>query len=179
MDSGKGNGGDRPERRPQDSLWAIGLLALAVGFVLRLAFDGMSAWPYAAVSAVFFAGWTVWLVRRRRRHDASAAGTEPDDVPAMERQVLKGEPPPRDPERRRAMAAFVASRQERLRRGRWWALPLLAVLFFGMSALWFAAGSVTAGGLTLVLAVVFMTWMTWWSRRYDHRLTLMRRRLQS
>ncbi|GAA2425879.1 hypothetical protein [Streptomyces glaucus] len=167
------------KRRPQDSLWVIGLFALVVGFVVRLIFDGMSAWPYAAVSAAFLAGWTVWLVRRRRRHDAATTGTEADDVPAMERQVLKGGPAPQDPRRRQAMAAFVASRQERIRRNSWWALPLLAVLFFGVSALCFASGSVTAGGWTLALAVVFMTWFTWYNRRFARRLEQMRRRLQS
>ncbi|MFV0132975.1 hypothetical protein ACLGIH_06990 [Streptomyces sp. HMX87] len=177
--TGEGRRDDRPRRTWQDSLWAIGLLALITGVGVRLVFNGLAAWPYAVVATVPVVAWIMWFVRRRRRHDAATAGTAPDDVPVMERQILKGEPPPRDPRRRQAMAALVDSRQRKLRRHRWWAFPLLAVISFGTSALWFSAGSVTAGSSLLVLAVVFMGWMTWHHRRFDHRLTRMRQRLQS
>ncbi|WP_253195456.1 LPXTG cell wall anchor domain-containing protein [Streptomyces sp. JHA26] len=168
----------RPERRWQDGLWVIGLFALAVGFLTRMAFGGASGWLSALVGAALMSLYTVWLVRRRRRHDARTTGACPDDVPAMERRILKGAPPPEDPGRRRAMAALVDSRQQRLRRHRWWSLPLLAVLFFGTAGLWFASGERVAGGWMLAVAVVFMTWMVWYHFRYDRRLSQMRRRLQ-
>ncbi len=77
------------------------------------------------------------------------------------------------------MAALVDTRRRTLRRHRWWAFPLPALIFFGTSALWFAAGSVTAGASMLAPAVVFLGWLTWHHRRFDRRLTRMRRRLQS
>ncbi|MEV7791056.1 hypothetical protein [Streptomyces sp. NPDC087512] len=168
----------RPQRRWRDNLWAIGLLALAVGFLIRLAFNGTSAWLPALVGAASMSVFVVWLVRRRRRRDARTTGTEPDDVPVMERQILQGAPPPEEPGRRRAMAALVDSRQRRLRRHRWWAFPLLGALFFGIAALWFASGAVAAGGWMLAAAVVTMGWMVWYHLHYDRRLTRMRRRLQ-
>ncbi|MEU4657659.1 hypothetical protein AB0G32_27630 [Streptomyces sp. NPDC023723] len=170
---------DRPKRRRRDSLWAIGLFALVAGVVVRLVFTGLSGWPSAVLGAVAMAFWTPWLIQRVRRREATAAGTGPDDIPGMERQILKGAPPPADPVRRREMAALVDSRRRRLRRNRWWAFPLLALMFFGTSVLWFTAGSVTAGSLMLVFAVLFMTWLTWFHLRFDRRLTQMRRRLQS
>ncbi|MGP2442322.1 hypothetical protein [Streptomyces sp. JW3] len=169
---------DRPKRRRRDGLWAIGLLALVIGVVVRLVFTGLSGWPSAVLGAVAMAFWTPWLIQRIRRRDATASGTEPDDIPGMERQILKGAPPPEDPARRQQMAALVDSRQRRLRRNRWWAFPMLALMFFGTSALWFTAGSVAAGSLMLVLAVVFMTWLTWFNLRFDRRLTRMRRLLR-
>ncbi|MGW8062545.1 hypothetical protein ACVV2G_09765 [Streptomyces ziwulingensis] len=177
---------ERPEhrddgftRRRRDSLWAIGLGALAVGVVVRLFFDGAAAWPSALLGAALMSVWAVFLVRRRRRHDARDTGAEPEDVPAMERRILKGGPPPEDPRRRQAMAVLVESRQRRLRRHRWWAFPLLALIFFGTSVLWFVVGSVTAGSLTLVLALVSLGWMTWSHLRFDRRLTQMRHRLRA
>ncbi|CAL9411756.1 MULTISPECIES: hypothetical protein [unclassified Streptomyces] len=172
-------GDDRPRPRRRDRLWAIGVTALVVGVGVRLLMNGASAWPSAVVGAVPAAAWIVWWVRRRRVRDAGAVGAEPQDVPGMERQILKGGPAPRDPERRRAMAALVDSRQERLRRNRWWAFPVLALIFFGTSALWFASGSVGAGSAMLGLAVVFMGWLTWYNLRFDRRLSQMRGRLRS
>lgn len=169
----------RPTRQRRDSLWAIGLTALAMGFITYVLINGAAAWPGAVLAAVALACYTPWLIQRIRRRDAKSAGTRPDDIPAMERQILKGEQPPEDPRRRREMAALVDSRQRRLRRNRWWAFPLLAVLFFGTSILWFTSGSVTTGSWTLALAVVFMTWMTWSHVRFDRRLSQMRRRLRS
>ncbi|MFF9454141.1 hypothetical protein [Streptomyces flaveolus] len=168
----------RPERRWQDKLWVMGLLVLVIGLVTRMALNGASGWLPALVSAALTSCYVVWLVRRRRNRDARATGTDPDDVPVMERQILKGAPPPEEPARRRALAALVDSRQQRLRRHRWWALPLLAVIFFGTAALWFASGAVVAGGWMLAAAVVSMAWMVWWHFHYDRRLTQMRRRLQ-
>ncbi|MEU3661591.1 hypothetical protein AB0E77_17815 [Streptomyces sp. NPDC032940] len=168
----------RPERRWQDKLWVIGLMVLVVGVATRMAFNGFAGWLPALVSAALTSWYAVWLVRRRRRHDARTTGTAPDDVPAMERQILKGAPPPAEPGQRRAMAALVDSRQQRLRRHRWWALPLLAVIFFGTAALWFASGAVATGGWMLAAAVVAMTWMVWYHVHYDRRLSQMRRRLQ-
>ncbi len=173
-----GRGEDRPRPRWQDRLWAIGAIALVVGVGVRLLMNGASAWPSAVVGAVPAAAWIVWWVRRRRVRDAGAVGAEPADVHGMERQILKGGAPPRDPERRRAMAALVDSRQERLRRNRWWAFPMLALIFFGTSALWFASGSVAAGSLMLALAIVFLGWLTWYNLRFDRRLSQMRSRLQ-
>ncbi|MFF8092713.1 hypothetical protein [Streptomyces sp. NPDC016675] len=170
---------DRPRRLRRDSLWVIGLGALAAGLVVRLLFNGAGAWPSALVGAAAMSAWVVFLVRRRRRDDARDTGAEPDDVPAMERRILKGGPPPEDPRRRQAMAALVDSRQRRLRRHRWWAFPLLFLIFFGTSALWFAAGSVTAGSGMLVLAVVSVGWLAWYNVRFDRRLTQMRHRLRA
>jgi fatty acid desaturase len=170
---------DRPKRRWQDSLWAIGLLALAAGVIVRLAANGLSSWPSALFGAVAMAFYTPWLVRRIRHKDAAASGTDPDDVPALERQILKGAPPPQDPDRRRQLAALVDARQRRIRRNRWWAFPLMALLFFGTAALGLTTGSTTMGTWTLVLGIVFMTWLTWYNIRFDHRLTQMRRRLRS
>ncbi|MET9823605.1 MULTISPECIES: hypothetical protein [Streptomyces] len=171
---------DRPRLRWQDSLWGIGVIAaLVVGVGVRLVLGGVSAWPSAVLGTVPLAVWMVWWVRRRRVRDARAVGTEPDDVPAMERRILKGGPAPRDPGERRAMAALVDSRQRKLRRNRWWAFPMLALIFFGTSALWFSSGSVGAGSLMLGLAVVFMGWLTWYHLRFDRRLSRMRDRLRS
>ncbi|KAF2776639.1 transmembrane protein [Streptomyces sp. OM5714] len=169
---------DRPRLRWQDSLWGIGGTALAVGIGVQLVLHGVTAWPSALVGAVPAAAWIVWWVRRRRVRDAGRVGTEPEDVPAMERRILKGGPAPRDPERRRAMAAFVDSRQERLRRHRWWAFPVLALIFFGTSALWYVSGSVGAGTMMLGLGVVFLGWLAWYNARFDRRLSQMRGRLQ-
>ncbi|WP_345622542.1 hypothetical protein [Streptomyces ziwulingensis] len=129
--------------------------------------------------ALAMAAWVPWLVQRLRRKEATASGTEPEDVPGMERQILKGEAPPEDPARRREMAALVDSRQRRLRRNRWWAFPILTITSFGTAILWFTAGSVTAGGWMLAFAVVFMAWMTWFHLRFDRRLTQMRHRLRN
>lgn len=170
---------DRPERLRRDSLWMIGLGALAAGLVVRLLFGGTGARPSALLGAAAMSAWVVFLVRRRRRDDARDTGAEPEDVPAMERRILKGGPPPEDPRRRQAMAALVDSRQRRLRRNRWWAFPLMFLIFFGTSVLWFASGSVAAGGWTLALAVVFLTWLTWYNVRFDRRLTQMRHRLRA
>ncbi|WP_320778984.1 hypothetical protein [Streptomyces sp. CRN 30] len=170
---------ERPRRRRRDSLWAIGLLVLAVGVVVRLALGGLSAWPSALLGAVAMAFWVPWLVRHFRRRDASASGTEPADVPGMERQILRGDPPPRDPRRREELAALVDSRQRRLRRSRWWAFPLLAAVFFGTSVAWFSAGSTATGGVMLALGVAFLAFMTWSNVRFDRRLSRMRRQLRS
>ncbi|MFH8976624.1 hypothetical protein [Streptomyces sp. NPDC017890] len=175
---GRARRDDFSERRWQDRLSVIGLIALAAGLVVRLIANGADSWPSALVGAALMSVWVVFLVRRRRRHDARDAGAEPDDVPAMERRILKGGPPPEDPRRRRSMAALVDSRQRKLRRNRWWAFPLLALVLFGTSALWFVSGSVTAGSLTLALAVAGMGWLTWFNLRFDRRLSRMRSRLQ-
>ncbi|MFJ6074231.1 hypothetical protein ACIQFU_25935 [Streptomyces sp. NPDC093065] len=169
---------DRPRPRWRDSLWGVGVIALVVGAGVRLVLHGASAWPSAVVGSVPVAVLLVWWTRRRRRQDAEAVGTEPDDVPGMDRRILRGGPVPRDPERRRAMAALVDSRQERLRRNRWWAFPTLFLVFFGTSALWFASGSVGAGSMMLGLAIVFMSWLTWYNLRFDRRLSQMRGRLR-
>ncbi|MGW7276920.1 hypothetical protein ACWGIV_01150 [Streptomyces sp. NPDC054844] len=178
MVSGERSDGRR-RLRWQDSLWGIGVIALVAGAGVRLLLGGASAWPSALLGAVPVAVLLVWWVRRRRVRDAKAVGTEPDDVPAMERQILKGGPPPRDPERRQAMATLVDSRQRRLRHNRWWAFPLLALVLFGTSVAWFASGSVIAGSLSLALAVAFLGWLTWFNLRFDRRLSQMRGRLQS
>ncbi|WP_432081596.1 hypothetical protein [Streptomyces sp. WAC 04229] len=167
------------ERRWWDKLSVIGVIALAVGVVVRLVTRGLDSWPSALIGAALMSVWIVFLVRRRRRGDARDTGADAEDVPAMERRILKGEAPPQDPDRRREMAALVDSRQRRLRRGRKWAFPLLGLIFFGSSALWFVAGSMTAGSLTLALAVAFMGWLAWYNLRFDRRLTQMRHRLRT
>lgn len=53
---------DRPKRRWQDSLWAIGLFALVAGVIVRLAANGLSSWPSAVLGAVAMAFWVPWLV---------------------------------------------------------------------------------------------------------------------
>ncbi|MFG3101159.1 hypothetical protein ACGFZL_11670 [Streptomyces sp. NPDC048182] len=168
----------RPKRKWRDSLWAVGLIALIVGVAVRLVMNGMSAWPSAVVGAVGFAAWWVFLIRRRRKHDARLTGAPQNDIPGLERQILKGKEPPQDQEQRHELAVLVDSRQRKLRRNRWWALPLLAVIFFGTAALMFATSSATAGGLYLAFAIVFMGWMTWYHFHHDRRLTQMRQRLQ-
>ncbi|MER7776704.1 hypothetical protein ABTZ21_17155 [Streptomyces sp. NPDC096191] len=172
-------GHDAYERHWRDRLSVIGVVALGVGVVIRLIANGLGSWPYAVVGGALMSVWVVFLVRRRRRQDARDTGAEPEDVPAMERRILRGGAPPEDPDRRREMAALVDSRQRRLRRGRKWAFPLLGLIFFGTSVLWFAAGSLTAGSLTLALAVAFMGWLTWFNVRFDRRLTQMRHRLRT
>ena len=167
------------ERRWWDKLSVIGVIALALGVVVRLITRGLDSWPSAVIGAALMSVWIVFLVRRRRRDDARDTGADAEDVPAMERRILKGGQPPQDPERRREMAALVDSRQHRLRRNRWWALPLLAVIFIGTSVLAFVSGSVTAGSLTLALAVAFVSWLTWHNIRFDRRLTQMRHRLRT
>jgi Flp pilus assembly protein TadB len=170
---------DFAEPRWRDRLSVIGLVALAVGLVVRLLLDGVGSWPSAVVGAALMSVWVVFLVRRRRRHDARETGAEPEDVPAMERRILKGGPPPEDPRHRQTLAALVDSRQRRLRRSRWWAFPLLTLILFGTSILWFVSGSVTGGSWTLALAVAGMGWLTWFNLRFDRRLSQMRRRLRS
>ncbi|WP_217247188.1 hypothetical protein [Streptomyces sp. AC602_WCS936] len=167
-----------PDRRWRDRLSVIGLVALAANLTFRLIVDGFDAWLYALISAALVSLWIVHLVRRRRRQDARDSGTAPDDVPAMERRILKGGPPPEDPRQREAMAALVESRQRLLRRNRWWAFPLMILIFFGASVLWFVSGSVAAGSWTLALAVAFLGWLTWFNLRFDRRLTQMRHRLR-
>ncbi|MFB7650385.1 MULTISPECIES: hypothetical protein [unclassified Streptomyces] len=167
------------ERRWWDKLSVIGVIALAAGVVVRLITRGLDSWPSALIGAALMSAWIVFLVRRRRRDDARDTGADAEDVPAMERRILKGGRPPQDPDRRREMAALVDSRQRRLRRNRWWAFPMLAVIFFGASVLGFVSGSVTAGSLALALAVAFIGWLAWYNLRFDRRLTEMRHRLRT
>ncbi|MFD7712634.1 hypothetical protein [Streptomyces sp. NPDC059786] len=174
-ESGKGTAsGDRDWR---DRWWVFGLLALVVWVGVRLLLSGLHAWPSALVGGVIYVGWLTWWMRRRRKRDARAVGTDADNVPGMDRRILKGGDVPDDPAEREAMARLVDRRQERLVRNRRWAFPLLAVIFFGTSGLWFAAGSATSGGVMLAAAVVFMSWMVWQHRRTLRRLEDMRRRL--
>ncbi|MCF2435171.1 hypothetical protein LV779_13360 [Streptomyces thinghirensis] len=152
--------------------------ALAVGLVVRLLFNGADAWPSALVGAALMSVWIVSLVRRRRRHDARDTGAEPDDVPAMERRILQGGPPPEDPRQRQTMAAPVDS-----------VSGGCGATAGGRSRSWLSSSPVRRshgsspapppqGALTLALAVAFLGWLTWFNLRFDRRLSQMRSRLQ-
>lgn len=164
--------------RWQDQWWSVGLLVLVVWVAVRLAFHGWSAWPGMLVGGVVYAGFLTWFLMRRRRQDARAVGTEPERVPELERRIAKNGELPEDPAEQAAMVRLIRRREEKLRRNRWWALPLLGTLFLGMPFLWFAAGNVPAGLWALGFGAAFMAWMIWFNRRFVRRMAAMRRRIE-
>ncbi len=168
----------RREGRWQDRWWSVGLLVLVVWVAVRLVFRGWSAWPGILVGGVVYAAFLTWFLMRRRREDARAVGTEPDRVPELERRIAKNGELPEDPAERRAMVRLIRRREEKLRRNRWWALPMLGLLFFGLPFLWFAAGNVPAGLWMLGFGGAFMGWMIWFNRRFVRRMAAMRRRIE-
>lgn len=139
--------GQAQQGRWRDQWWAVGLLVLVIGVAVRLAFRGWSAWPEALVGGVFYAGFLTWFLMRRRRRDAEAVGTEPDRVPELERRIAKNGELPDDPAEQEAMVRLIRRREEKLRRSRRWAFPMLGVIFLGTPLLWFTSGDVAGGAV--------------------------------
>ncbi|CAM5227264.1 MULTISPECIES: hypothetical protein [Streptomyces] len=164
--------------RWRDQWWAVGLLVLVIGVAVRLTFRGWSAWPEALAGGVFYAGFLTWFLMWRRRRDAKAVGTEPDRVPELERRIAKNGELPDDPAEQEAMIRLIRRREEKLRRSRRWAFPLLGVIFLGVPLLWFASGDEPAGLWTLCFGVAFMSWMIWFNRRFVRRMVAMRQRIE-
>ncbi|GAB2929800.1 MULTISPECIES: hypothetical protein [unclassified Streptomyces] len=170
--------GQAAQGRWRDQWWAIGLLVLVIGVAVRLAFRGWSAWPEALVGGVFYAGLLTWVLMRRRGRDAKAVGTDPARVPELERRIAKNGELPEDPAEQAAMVRLIRRREEKLRRSRWWALPMLGVISLGTPLLWFASGNVPAGLWTLGFGVAFLGWMVWFNRRFVRRMAAMRQRIE-
>ncbi|GGP39230.1 hypothetical protein [Streptomyces sindenensis] len=173
-----GTKGYTGQGRWRDQWWAVGLLVLVIGVAVRLAFRGWSAWPEALAGGVFYAGLLTWFLMRRRRRDAQAVGTEPDRVPELERRIAKNGELPDDPAEQAAMVRLIRRREEKLRRSRRWAFPLLGVIVLGAPLLRFTSGDVPAGLWTLGFGVAFMSWMIWFNRRFVRRMVAMRRRIE-
>lgn len=170
--------GQAEQGRWRDQWWAVGLLVLVIGVAVRLGFRGWSAWPEALVGGVFYAAFLTWFLMRRRRRDAKAVGTEPARVPELERRIAKNGELPDDPAEQEAMVRLIRRREEKLRRSRRWAFPMLGVIFLGTPLLWFISGDVPAGLWTLGFGVAFMSWMIWFNRRFVRRMVAMRRRIE-
>ncbi|MFE3429529.1 hypothetical protein [Streptomyces sp. NPDC059171] len=170
--------GQAAQGRWRDQWWAIGLLVLVIGVAVRLAFRGWSAWPEALVGGVFYAGLLTWVLMRRRGRGAKAVGTDPARVPELERRIAKNGELPEDPAEQAAMVRLIRRREEKLRRSRWWALPMLGVISLGTPLLWFASGNVPAGLWTLGFGVAFLGWMVWFNRRFVRRMAAMRQRIE-
>ncbi|MEU2759731.1 MULTISPECIES: hypothetical protein [unclassified Streptomyces] len=170
--------GQAGQGRWRDQWWAIGLLVLVIGVAVRLAFRGWSAWPEALVGGVFYAGLLTWVLMRRRGRDAKAVGTDPARVPELERRIAKNGELPEDPAEQAAMVRLIRRREEKLRRSRWWALPMLGVISLGTPLLWFGSGNVPAGLWTLGFGVAFLGWMVWFNRRFVRRMAAMRQRIE-
>lgn len=173
-----GSQGHGQVQRWQDRWWAVGLLVLVVWVGIRLAFDGWSGWPGILVGGLVYAGFMTWLVMRRRRRDARAVGTDAARVPELERRIARNGELPEDPAEQAAMIRLIRRREEKLRRNRWWAFPLLALLFFGTPVLWFASGNVGAGLWGLAFGAAFLGWMVWFNRRFVRRMAGMRQRIE-
>ncbi|WP_432149353.1 hypothetical protein [Streptomyces sp. bgisy029] len=165
-------------QRWQDRWWAVALLVLVVWVAIRLAFDGWSGWPGILVGGFVYAGFMTWYVMRRRRRDARAVGTDAARVPELERRIARNGELPEDPAEQAAMVRLIRRREEKLRRNRWWAFPLLGLIFFGTPVLWFAAGNVAAGLWGLAFGAAFLGWMVWFNRRFVRRMAGMRQRIE-
>jgi hypothetical protein len=159
-----------------DRWWGIAGLALVVWVAMRLALNGLDAWPSALVGGVGGCAVVTWRVIRRRRGDATAIGTGSDAVPTLDRRIMKGDLP-EDPAEREAMGRLVQRRLDRIRRHQKWALPLMAVFCFAPAALWLVAGRDSSGVLAAVFGVAFFGWLVWMNRRAVHRLTRMDQRI--
>ncbi|MFD8619360.1 MULTISPECIES: hypothetical protein [unclassified Streptomyces] len=165
-------------QRWQDRWWAVGLLVLVVWVGIRLAFDGWSGWPGILIGGLLYAGFMTAFVMRRRRRDARAVGTDAARVPELERRIARNGEIPDDPAERAAIIRLIRRREEKLRRNRWWAFPLLALIFFGTPVLWFVAGNVGAGLWGLAFGAAFLGWMVWFNRRFVRRMAGMRQRIE-
>ncbi|MFH8482687.1 hypothetical protein [Streptomyces sp. NPDC018055] len=165
-------------QRWQDRWWAVGLLVLVVWVGIRLAFDGWSGWPGILIGGLLYAGFMTAFVMRRRRRDARAVGTDAARVPELERRIARNGEIPDDPAERAAIIRLIRRREEKLRRNRWWAFPLLALIFFGTPVLWFVAGNVRAGLWGLAFGAAFLGWMVWFNRRFVRRMAGMRQRIE-
>ncbi|MGA5002695.1 hypothetical protein ACPCB7_32290 [Streptomyces arboris] len=106
------------------------------------------------------------------------SGPTPRAWPELERRIAKNGELPEDPAEQAAMIRLIRRREERLRRNRWWAFPLLALVFFGIPVLWFAAGNVAAGLWGLAFGAAFLGWMVWFNRRFVRRMAGMRQRIE-
>ncbi|MFH8435184.1 hypothetical protein ACH4A3_08130 [Streptomyces sp. NPDC018007] len=168
----------RREGRWRARWWTLGLLAPVVWVAVRPAFHDWSAWPGLLVGGAVYAAFLTWFLTRRRREEARAVGTEPGRVPELERRIAENGELPEDPAERQAMVRLIRRREEKLRRNRWWALPTLGLLFFGLPFLWFAAGNVPTGLGMLGSGVAFMGWMIWFNRRFVRRMAAVRRRIE-
>ncbi|WP_235495064.1 hypothetical protein [Streptomyces violaceoruber] len=171
--------GQRSYGRWQDRWWVLGLMLLVVWVGIRLALHGWSSWPGILIGGIFYAAFMTWFLMRRRRKDARAVGTEPDRVPEMERRIARNGEAPDDPAEQEAMVRLIRRREEKLRRSRRWAFPLLGLIFFGTPFLWFASGNVPAGLWMLGFGGVFMGWMIWLNRRFVRRMAAMRQRIEA
>ncbi|MEU5135601.1 hypothetical protein [Streptomyces californicus] len=170
--------GQRSYGRWQDRWWVLGLMLLVVWVGIRLALNGWSSWPGILIGGIFYAAFMTWFLMRRRRKDARAVGTEPGRVPEMERRIARNGEAPDDPAEQEAMVRLIRRREEKLRRSRRWAFPLLGLIFIGTPFLWFASGNVPAGLWMLGFGVVFMGWMIWFNRRFVRRMAAMRQRIE-
>ncbi|MEU8964815.1 hypothetical protein AB0C89_24355 [Streptomyces sp. NPDC048491] len=154
----------RSQRRWIDKWWVVGLLALAVGVVMRLFFRGLDDWVPILVGSGFYAIIFTALMRRRQRADARAAGLETDDVPVLDRRVRRGAVPD-DPALREAMLRLVRRRLKVMRGKLMWALAAwLLLIFVGLGVLFLVHGSVVAGIAWMVIGVGFAGGL-WWMRR--------------
>ncbi|MDF9810905.1 hypothetical protein [Streptomyces sp. SPB162] len=166
----------RPKPRIVDRWWGIAGIALIVWVAMRLAVNGLDAWPSAVVGGVGACGVVTWRMMRRRRKDATAIGAESDAVPTLDRRIIKEELPD-DPAEREAMGRLVRRRLGKIRRNQKWALPMMAVFCFLPAVLWFSSGRNASGGLAAAFGAAFFVWLVWMNRRVLGRLTRMDERI--
>lgn len=160
----------------RDRWWAIAGTSLLIMVAIRLLFRGLDAWPETVAGGAVFAVWLTWWTLRRRRTDAEAVGADTEAVPGLDRRVMR-EDVPEDPSERRVLARLVRRRQEKMRKNRWWAFPLLVVIFLGVSVLAFAGGDFPVGTMSAAVGVAFVGWLVWLNTRNLRKLDLMERRL--
>jgi len=160
----------------RDRWWVLATIALVLWVAIRLAFEGLDAWPEAVVGGVIYAGGMTWWSLRRRRNDAGSIGVEPTAVNRLDRRIMK-EDIPDDPAERQAMARLAERRRVKLTRGRWWAFPLLTVMFLAGAAVWFSLGEYLQGGLITAFGVVFLGFVMWMNRRALRRIDRVEHRL--
>lgn len=150
--------------------------ALVLWVGVRLALNGLGSWPGAVVGGLLSCALVTWQIVRRRRREAAAIGTESDAVPTLERRLMKQDLPD-DPAEREAMGRLVTRRLAKVRRGRLWALPMMAVFCLVPPVVLFAQGSRASGTVYGIFGVVFFGWLVWMNRRMTSRLTWMDRRI--
>ncbi|MFD7920065.1 hypothetical protein ACFV3R_12675 [Streptomyces sp. NPDC059740] len=145
--------------------WLQASLGVAVVYAAsRLAFDGLSAWPFAVGGAAALAVVVAVARFRQDRHDSRSLGVPPAELPRLER-YLRRRSVPETPADRQALLHMARLRERRTRRARVWAFPLMAALWLALGVLFLVLGRVAAsvgflaaGALVLLVAVGLHRW---------------------
>jgi Flp pilus assembly protein TadB len=164
-------------RRLLSKWWVLSLSYFVVYGGFQLLRPGRT-WVDAVIGAAIYAAWmTGWQVRRRRR-DSRAVGAKADELPQLERRMMRGEVPD-DPAERQAMRKLAERRTAKLRRGAKWALPLLGFLWLAFAVLSLARGDLGTGLVWLAAGAVMLGVIFWSRQRVLGRLDRAERRLSA